>query len=765
MPWPSLQDYNEAIQNPAQVFIDPELKTGQVETDRMGLPKPRAGNFATVYRIHCGGRSFAVRCFSHELRDQHERYSAISSHLSQSRLPYTVSFSFLPQGIKIRGGWFPILKMEWVQGESLTSYVEKQSKNPAALKDLAKRWVSMVQTLQRSSIAHGDLQHGNVLVSQGELKLVDYDGMFVPALAGRTSLELGHVNYQHPSRCDYDYGASLDNFSAWVVYLSLMAIAIEPALWRRANGGDDCLLLRKKDFSDPDTSAILKYMENSPVLEIRALTTVLKSFLQLPAAYIPALDPGAVPTDAPRPAVATAPVVGPDWMSDWKDQASVGRSFAGIPEKVVTGSPPIDASWLSDVLSPDFGKFTEAKFSNAKASERIAVFTSLAGAALGVAGVFNGVLIPTTVLPVIAIAILASILLLVGRYRKDKIHEERRELIRQQSAVQEQIRQAKRLLQDETLERETVLRSAEIDKANVLKKLEAVRGEENRELVVANTTMQERMFEVQAELKSLQEKQSGDLKKIDADVGTRLRSNTSILGDLGSLENVEIRGALSEIQNQHFKARLSGASVDDAKILGFGQGLKNKLKSYGIYNALDARRSSLNLPGIGDGRRYAIQAWYEGIEAHARATMPKELSPAAMSAIRARYATRHSQLTTESQQLHARMLAEQARTKSSYQGRIEAAERNMAGARNDAAATIERIRNKYKPKYPPIIEAGDKAAMGAKAKLSEIEARLAKTKNEDFGLHMQKAKLERQLASYKNVGFGRYVGRLFAFWS
>src|SRR5439155_14015971 len=119
MAWPSDADYREAIQTPKAVFSDAELAEGTVQSDEMGLPRPRSGAAATVYRIQNGTRSWAVRSFRYELQDQQQRYAAIAAHLQQKALAYTVGFNFLPNGIRIQGKWFPVLKMEWVDGEPL----------------------------------------------------------------------------------------------------------------------------------------------------------------------------------------------------------------------------------------------------------------------------------------------------------------------------------------------------------------------------------------------------------------------------------------------------------------------------------------------------------------------------------------------------------------------------------------------------------------------------------------------------------------------
>ena len=158
----------------------------------LGLPRPITGGFASVYQMVCANqRVWAVRCFLRDFGDHQARYAAISDHLAHAHLPYMVNFSFLADGIRVGGRLHPLLKMEWVEGAPFLTYVERNLQSPAMLLDLAQQWVQMAQTLAGAGIAHGDLQHGNVIVVQGRLKLIDYDGVYVPALAGRASPEVG----------------------------------------------------------------------------------------------------------------------------------------------------------------------------------------------------------------------------------------------------------------------------------------------------------------------------------------------------------------------------------------------------------------------------------------------------------------------------------------------------------------------------------------------------------------------------------------------
>ena len=207
VPWPLSQDYNEAIQSPASNFSDFDLRRGEAAANPLGIPLPCSGNFADVYEVRCpdGGR-WAVKCFTREVAGLRDRYDEVSRHLRQVKLPFAVDFTYLEQGIRVAGRWYPVLKMQWVEGLTLNQFVGKYADKPAMLESLLHVWVRMAGYLRSAEIAHGDLQHGNVLLVPGPsansvaLKLIDYDGMYVPALAGHPSGEIGHPCYQHPQR-------------------------------------------------------------------------------------------------------------------------------------------------------------------------------------------------------------------------------------------------------------------------------------------------------------------------------------------------------------------------------------------------------------------------------------------------------------------------------------------------------------------------------------------------------------------------------------
>jgi thiamine kinase-like enzyme len=287
MPWPNPDDYNEALQCPELSFEDEDLRNGEVELTVLGLPKVASGNFACVYRMDCSGKSFAVKCFVRNVHDSHQRYAQLSQFVATSSLPHMVAFEYQLKGIMIDGNWYPIVKMDWVNGLGLDQFVRKNWSNKNEIERITRQFCEMVFSLQEVGVSHCDLQHGNILVKGDSVKLVDYDGMFVPAMAGQLSNELGHGNYQHLLRSEKEFGPNLDNFSAWIIYYSLFLLRLDSSLWQRHNGGDDCLLFRKADFANPQQSRLMNEIANHAIPDIRGQYQAIMQLLSAPLAHVP----------------------------------------------------------------------------------------------------------------------------------------------------------------------------------------------------------------------------------------------------------------------------------------------------------------------------------------------------------------------------------------------------------------------------------------------------------------------------------------------
>jgi len=334
--WPDLTDYHEALQHPKGTLADPELQKAAIEQDRFGMPKPATGANAVVYKATSKKDVWAVRCFLRPISDHAERYAAISRHLEKVKHAFATRFVYLGEGIRVKGNGFPIVKMQWVQGPPLDRHVEGLLAKPKELAALRERWRALLRDLAAAKIAHGDLQHGNVLVRGKELLLIDYDGMWVPGLAGRRATEIGHRAYQHPRRGEEHYGPWLDHFSALVVYLSLAALEADPSLWERYNNGDNLLFVRE-DFLEPGRAPIWGELAALDEPRVKHLAGVLAACAGKEPKDVPALEsilarprkvkpleltPSA-PIPAPKPRWTSAPPKGSAlevaarWQAAW----------------------------------------------------------------------------------------------------------------------------------------------------------------------------------------------------------------------------------------------------------------------------------------------------------------------------------------------------------------------------------------------------------------------------------------------------------------
>ena len=265
MPLPRGDEYNQAVQNPRISFSDVELKACHVETTPLGLPKPYSGGFTTTYKLKGTSQNWAVRCFTKEIQDLEQRYRSISNFFGANGCSFLVESKFLQDGIRINAQYFPVIKMRWLEGEPLNLYIEKNINNKAALNSILLEFNNLIKQLENFGIAHGDLQHGNIMVKNGKLFLIDYDGMFLPDLTHLPVNELGHPNFQHPRRSAKDYNNTIDRFSAMVIYTALNAAIINPNLWKKYDNGDN-LLFKGSDFLNPNNSALLQDLAAYPEL-------------------------------------------------------------------------------------------------------------------------------------------------------------------------------------------------------------------------------------------------------------------------------------------------------------------------------------------------------------------------------------------------------------------------------------------------------------------------------------------------------------------
>jgi serine/threonine protein kinase len=277
---PGCTEYITAIETP-QLIKAGVLQGGEV-VRKNGKSLRYAGGFCVVFPyMQSSGKKVAVRCWIARVPDADKRTRCISQSLSKSGLPYFVRFEYIDAGIATSLGVFPIVIMDWVNASQLKVYLKEHLYDSNALKKLADSFKKMASDMHRAQISHGDLQHGNIMVSDdGQLFLVDYDSMFVPGLENVTDEIKGLDGYQHPGRKKIKYlSPKADYFSELVIYTSILAIAKYPRLWDILNMEDtETLLFSKEDFDNPQQSAIFNYLKHDHELSNCAI--VIEKALQ-----------------------------------------------------------------------------------------------------------------------------------------------------------------------------------------------------------------------------------------------------------------------------------------------------------------------------------------------------------------------------------------------------------------------------------------------------------------------------------------------------
>src|SRR5208283_5576362 len=151
MSWPLASHFSTMLQNPRIAFRDPRLQKAVIEKNEQNQPRPSAGAFAVVYKgVDPDGQTpFAVRIFTTESPERRERYDLISAYLQGRKLNCLVNFEYRDRSIRSAsdGKWYPLIIMEWVQGETLFQWLRARSLegNRDAIASVADRWVEAIR--------------------------------------------------------------------------------------------------------------------------------------------------------------------------------------------------------------------------------------------------------------------------------------------------------------------------------------------------------------------------------------------------------------------------------------------------------------------------------------------------------------------------------------------------------------------------------------------------------------------------------------------
>jgi len=331
---PDTEAYNAVVQNPSVAFSNAGLRMGSVDTNALGLPKVFSGGFALTYSMRVNGRRFALRCFHRDVPGLNQRYQEISDVLRRTRLSYFVRFAFLPDGIRVDGAAFPIVLMEWAEGDILGEHLFRAAADQARISSLQAGFRTMAAALEAAGIAHGDLANQNIIIVDGDIKLVDYDGMYVPGMQEKQASETGNRFFQHPLRDSNFFGPELDRFSLIAIDLSLEALKQDGGLYHRFSEGGETILFRPNDFLDPDGSEIFDELRSRP--KLKPLAARFARICRADVRAVPSLGDYLAGRNIPAARRRPTPVSGP--------RTSAGATTTDGRTAYVSAFPVLDAA-------------------------------------------------------------------------------------------------------------------------------------------------------------------------------------------------------------------------------------------------------------------------------------------------------------------------------------------------------------------------------------------------------------------------------------
>ena len=276
MTYPLISEYVEAVRNAEDNFD--KLRNLRPVTDGNGNPVMTSGNFAVVFKMRDekNDKLYAVKCFLKDQPNRADNYRMIAEELEFVSSSFLTKFQYLDNELFVDsanadGEEFPVLLMDWVEGTNLDQYIRQHLHDTYQLHLLAYQFSRLALWLMPQPFAHGDLKPDNIMVREdGTLVLIDYDGMFVPAMKGQKAREMGSPDFRHPARTEETFNEHIDDFSLASILLSLRVIAEEPALLEKY-GAADRLLFSEKDYRAIHDCQLLKDIFPSECPEVNTL--------------------------------------------------------------------------------------------------------------------------------------------------------------------------------------------------------------------------------------------------------------------------------------------------------------------------------------------------------------------------------------------------------------------------------------------------------------------------------------------------------------
>ncbi|WP_172804928.1 hypothetical protein [Actinopolymorpha singaporensis] len=643
--------------------------------------------------------------------------------MAQLSQPWKMGFEYLRDGILVNGSRYPVLKMEWVEATTLANWLEQNYSDRAATRRLAKRFADLTVDLDKAGIAHGDLQHGNLLVaSDGTFRLVDYDGMYVPGMRGLRASETGHRHYQSPSRSEADFGPTMDRFSAWVIYLSLLALSVDPGLWAKLHEpGGEYLLLAEDDFKSPDTAPRFPELLSHTDQAVRDLAQAVRSLTWQPLDALP-------PLSTSQPVASTQPAAGvkASWMTSTPPTHATGARPGSLPGWLAShisaeGTPTPSPSQVP--ASPATSGSVRAEFSGRRFFDVVLLLliplSVLLPALLDVSGRLAPGAFPSTLVATFSGVLLLSLL---GRRIRTESRDTRsriRELEQQRRAAVNPSAEADRIQR----ERESFEKTESLRAATVAKKRRDLNDGMSRELASVNVTSADAIQAIDIKIANL----SSDLQAaFTRALAPRQRTyvENELRKALISRANLSSIGEKT-IANLAARGIRTAADFVDFRLTAGGGGGTN------VVLVLPSGRTT-RVPGIGPERARILKDWRSRRELLAAKGCPIQLT--------------HQERDDIKSQVNRKKI-------------------KLEGERTTAAETARKMRDDVKRRVQrelEILETEDASAiMRAKTKRSSFDQQLADLQNSRLNLAIVDDALGRAREDQQRLSHMRYLHFVF----
>lgn len=276
-----ISDIKSSISVP-ELIKDEFIRNGIFIKNKMGNLIMYSGGFTAVFKCNVNGEIWAFRCWHTDLGSMKTRFQLLSTALENNPLEYFCDFKYVDEGIVVNGKIYPTTRMKWIDGLTIKDYIYQHKNDKDKLDLLSRNFLEMCKDMHSHHFAHGDLQHGNIIVNDiGKLFLIDYDSLYHVSMGNMPDIITGIKDYQHPARMKNSGKATekLDYFSELIIYICIRAIAANPSLADKYNLEDaDWMLFQAKDFTDIVNSEIYHDL-NSLGDEFTVLLEILSVYL------------------------------------------------------------------------------------------------------------------------------------------------------------------------------------------------------------------------------------------------------------------------------------------------------------------------------------------------------------------------------------------------------------------------------------------------------------------------------------------------------